>query len=56
PAIKMTSVQLVQQSGISDSLLHWAHSCHKSNIPCGNCRGCNKYREVMYELQQGKLR
>lgn len=54
PAIEMTSVELVQQSGVPDSLLHWAHSCHKSKIPCGNCRGCNKYREVMYELQQGK--
>lgn len=52
PAIELTSVELVQRSDVPASLLNWAHSCHKSNIPCGNCRGCNKYRQVMYELQQ----
>ena len=51
PCIDMTSVELVGQSAIPDSLLHWAHSCHTSNVPCGHCRGCNKYRQVMYELQ-----
>lgn len=50
PAINMTSAELVKTSGIPDSLLFWAHSCHKGNVPCGQCRGCNKYREVMYEL------
>lgn len=54
PAITLTSVELVKLSGVPDSLLNWAHSCHKSNIPCGSCRGCNKYRQVMYELQQEK--
>lgn len=52
PAINFTTVELVRQSGVPSSLLNWAHSCHKSNIPCGNCRGCNKYREVMYLLKQ----
>jgi 7-cyano-7-deazaguanine synthase len=51
PCIDMTSVELVKRSGIPDSLLHWAHSCHTSNVPCGHCRGCNKYRQVMHELQ-----
>ncbi len=32
------------------SLLKLAHSCHKSNIPCGNCRGCNKYHQTLTEL------
>jgi 7-cyano-7-deazaguanine synthase len=50
PAIKMTSAELVKTSGIPNSLLFWAHSCHKGNVPCGQCRGCNKYREVMHEL------
>lgn len=50
PAINLTSSELVLASGVPDSLLHWAHSCHKSNIACGNCRGCNKYRQVMHEL------
>lgn len=50
PAINLTSSELVVASGVPDSLLYWAHSCHKSNIACGNCRGCNKYRQVMHEL------
>lgn len=50
PCIEMTSAELVKISGIPRSLLLWAHSCHTSNIPCGQCRGCNKYRQVMHEL------
>ena len=53
PAIEMTSADLVKRSQIPNSLLYWAHSCHKANVPCGNCRGCNKYRQVMHELQSG---
>lgn len=50
PCINMTSVELVKHSNIPRDLLYWAHSCHTSNSPCGNCRGCNKYRQVIYEL------
>jgi 7-cyano-7-deazaguanine synthase len=52
PAISMSSAELVQMAQVPRSLLNWAHSCHRSTVPCGNCRGCNKYREVMYELQE----
>lgn len=51
PCIDMTSVELVRESKIPNSLLYWAHSCHTNNSPCTSCRGCNKYRQVMYELQ-----
>jgi len=51
PAVELTSAELVRIAQVPDSILHWAHSCHKSNIPCGNCRGCNKYRQVMFELK-----
>lgn len=50
PAIAMTTVELVRQSGIPPSALAWAHSCHKANVSCGQCRGCNKYFEVYHEL------
>jgi 7-cyano-7-deazaguanine synthase len=50
PCIHLSTVELIKTSGIPKSLLHWAHSCHKSNIPCGNCRGCNKYRQTLTEL------
>ncbi|VTP87306.1 7-cyano-7-deazaguanine synthase [Sphingobacterium daejeonense] len=53
PAIHYTSAELVRASNVPDNLLLWAHSCHKSNSPCGNCRGCNKYLQVMYEIKGG---
>lgn len=51
PCLEMSSVDLVIKSAISPEILYFAHSCHKSNIPCGNCRGCNKYREVFQQLR-----
>jgi 7-cyano-7-deazaguanine synthase len=50
PAIAMRTVDLIRESGIPSSMLAWAHSCHKANVPCCNCRGCNKYFEVLQEL------
>lgn len=50
PAIHMSSVDLVRASGIGMPVLCWAHSCHRSNFACGQCRGCNKHREVMAGL------
>ena len=50
PAIDMSTIDLIKQSGIPYSLLAWAHSCHTSNIACGKCRGCIKHREVVSEL------
>ena len=50
PAIAMTSAELVRHAHIPEELLLWAHSCHKADYACGNCRGCNKYRNVIHEL------
>lgn len=50
PAIGMSTVDLVLSSGVPAQLLAWAHSCHTSNVPCGRCRGCNKYFEVLEEV------
>jgi 7-cyano-7-deazaguanine synthase len=50
PAINMSSVQLVMESNLPDNLLLWAHSCHISNNPCGNCNGCRKYFQVMKKI------
>lgn len=50
PAIDMTSQELVEESGVPESILAWAHSCHCDNIPCGQCRGCHKYWEVINRL------
>lgn len=50
PAIEHTAAELVRISGVPARLLAWAHSCHKANIACGNCRGCNKYLATFSEL------
>ncbi|HAS1239423.1 7-cyano-7-deazaguanine synthase [Enterobacter cloacae] len=50
PAIELTTSELVRKSGTPANLLAWAHSCHKSHIACGHCRGCNKYMEVFHEV------
>lgn len=58
PAIDMTTAELICHSGIPGGCLAWSHSCHKSNVACGNCRGCNKYFEVYealgYELDRSR--
>ena len=51
PAIHLSTAQLVRLSGVPESQLAWAHSCHKANVACGDCRGCNKFFETMQELQ-----
>tara|TARA_R100000687_G_C6447169_1_gene163406 strand:+ start:448 stop:1041 length:594 start_codon:yes stop_codon:yes gene_type:complete len=43
PAINLTAAELISTSKVPTEVLSWAHSCHKGNIPCRNCRGCNKY-------------
>ncbi|MGV8131395.1 MAG: 7-cyano-7-deazaguanine synthase [Candidatus Pacearchaeota archaeon] len=51
PAINMSSAELIKISGIPSSILFYGHSCHKGNSPCGNCRGCFKYIEVIKILK-----
>lgn len=51
PAIHLSTVELVHLSGVTPGQLAWAHSCHKSNVACGNCRGCNKYFDVLKVLE-----
>ena len=46
----MTTDELVKVSEIPLSILLCAHSCHTGNIPCGKCRGCNKYFSVVDKL------
>lgn len=53
PAIELSTLDLIRLSGVPDTELAWAHSCHKSDVPCGNCRGCNKYFKVLEDLNGG---
>lgn len=50
PAIELTTVGLVRQSEIPFDILALSHSCHKANVPCTDCRGCNKHYSCMKEL------
>lgn len=50
PAIDMTTLKLIQRSRVPMEILAWAHSCHISNLACGNCKGCNKHSEIMTAL------
>ncbi|MDQ8195243.1 7-cyano-7-deazaguanine synthase [Coraliomargarita sp. SDUM461004] len=50
PAVNLSTLELIVESQIPRGLLGWSHSCHKSNFPCGRCRGCYKHLEVLYEL------
>lgn len=47
PAISMNTVDLIKSSGAGEDLLGWTFSCHRSNLACGQCRGCNKSRETL---------
>lgn len=50
PAVDYTTVDLIKVSNVPKDILSWAHSCHKSNYPCGSCRGCDKYVHTMQLL------
>lgn len=50
PAINLSTAELVRAAGVPASLLAWSHSCHKADIACGDCRGCNKYLSTYEEL------
>lgn len=50
PAIEHTTADLVRVAHVPSSLLAWAHSCHKADFACGNCRGCYKYLATYNEL------
>jgi 7-cyano-7-deazaguanine synthase len=50
PALRLSSPELIKTSGVPQSVLAWAHSCHRAEVPCGTCRGCNKYFQTFREL------
>lgn len=54
PGIEMTTVDLIKVSGVADSVLGYAHSCHIAAYPCGTCPGCLKHEDVL--AQSGRLR
>ncbi len=53
PAINLSTCELIRVAQVPMELLAWAHSCHRSDVPCGACRGCNKYFQTLRELGYG---
>ena len=51
PALHLYTHELILTSKVPSHLLFYAHSCHKSNTPCGHCRGCYKYIETVQKLK-----
>ncbi|WP_442978199.1 7-cyano-7-deazaguanine synthase [Rhodococcus sp. A5(2022)] len=47
PAIEMSTVELIESSGVGDNILGFAHSCHVGAYPCGMCPGCRKHDDVI---------
>jgi 7-cyano-7-deazaguanine synthase len=47
PAANFTTAELLIQSGVSERILSWTHSCHRANLPCANCPGCVKRAEAL---------
>lgn len=51
PAISLNTTELIIKSNVPPEILFFAHSCHTNNIPCGHCRGCYKYIDVIKKLE-----
>lgn len=47
PALEMTSEHLLERAPNMAELIPWTFSCHVSDFPCGQCRGCTKHRLVL---------
>lgn len=51
PASTISTDDLVRRSGVSRDLLGWTFSCHRAEVACGACRGCNKSLELFARLE-----
>lgn len=54
PYINISIFDLIKRIDIPLNLISIAHSCTKSNIPCGQCQSCCKYYEVFELLKKIK--
>lgn len=50
PAMTMTSEQLLERAPNMAELIPWTFSCHVTDFPCGQCRGCTKHRLVLQAI------
>lgn len=50
PAVEKTTEEILIEAGLDEAILGWTFSCHRSNLPCGNCPGCWKRQRVLAAL------
>ncbi|MBC3766285.1 7-cyano-7-deazaguanine synthase [Neptunicella marina] len=50
PGIKYSASDLIKIAKLPPHLLAMTHSCHKANLPCFECRGCNKHQNTLDDL------
>ena len=50
PALEMQSIDLIKWSNVPPTILGWAHSCHRGNLCCTDCRGCRKLLALWDEI------
>jgi 7-cyano-7-deazaguanine synthase len=53
PAISMSTLDLVRESGLGQDTLGWTVSCHRGDFPCHACPGCYKRDQVLHNLFPG---
>tara|TARA_Y100000310_G_C20513432_1_gene729992 strand:+ start:296 stop:883 length:588 start_codon:yes stop_codon:yes gene_type:complete len=51
PGIKYSASELIQYAKLPLHILAMTHSCHKANLPCYACRGCNKHQNTLDDLE-----
>jgi 7-cyano-7-deazaguanine synthase len=47
PALDHTTEEILLRANVGESVLGWTISCHRSNLPCGECPGCWKRQRVL---------
>lgn len=52
PVGEMAPEQLLVESGISEDVLAWSHSCHRASSPCSACPGCWKREQLLDHVRR----
>ena len=50
PALAWSTEELLVRSEAKPGLLGWTHSCHRANLACGRCGGCQKRLSALRSL------
>lgn len=50
PASELSQSELFQIAGAPKRMMAITHSCHRSNVACGSCRGCLKRASLFVEI------